>query len=888
MFSDGFVAGASGTRLSIALRGLPKSMSDIPPVFDEVASLADVNIPLKARRLSLSSSTMEQLSRLPRINMPSFLKRKPSLTVDTKAANGKREPSSHDDNVFAAIFNANCLDYDDQSAKPSHNCASIHRSLSTRLTSQEAIVNTRAAVGEYTPSSHDDDVFAAIFDANSHSYGYQIVEPSPDRATICRSLSTSVVSQRAESTLSPIFSLAEDWSPASPPQSLLEFSAGEDQDQEELLQAKYEKVRSFGGSKGWFEAEVDDVYNYILEHGFPDLRSDFGFAFDPEDDDSAYAEPKIPKLTDNSFLVKKIESLYLRSTYGQDICSTRQIEETTSPPITEDRQQASLRTARNSIYLHSNSDISSNRATQPVASAFSSFSSKPSLDPLSISALSSDSEDSLESPAVKFAGIIPTDPHSPMEESPEVKHWGGQDSEPTNLVVTNLAAPQPSSSAEVLSEQSSPDDVYDTLPNLPHEPWPSLSTTTTSRDIVRDRNACFEHDAIPLLSPFVCNKSAPGACKIVHSRPATMCGACVHRTVPENNRNTSSFAGNTSIMTPPNASSEDKGLLLAKESSSLAKSMGKTSISEIQGSSSDERNTSIDASASNITEIKPSMRRAKECSIVTNTRGNLSKSSSLTGDDLAPLNTRPTITNNLNPEFSTHLNSSLPHTLNRTSSLVNNTTGSTIIEAQIQTANDINLTGEMGLGGNAYRKVKRVFSSENLSPKSSSIAGTVGRPTLMSTSNLGAVPDEPIEYDEPLSVPPRPLFARTFVENSSAPAFAVSPLSPARNVMYNSWASPYTTVPSSPTYNAIGNSWDSSSTTAPSSPRAKTNSSKQSSLNASAPNTLIGSRISPPTLHGTTIDSALRVLMDIHDDPDRHLPKDVRNAKKVRLYRIMN
>ena len=828
MFSDGFVAGASGTRLSITLRGFPKTMSEIPPVFDEVAAFADVNVPLKSRRLSLSSSTIEQLFRLPRTNMPRFLKRKPSLTVDTKVPNG-----------------------------------------------------------EHVPSSHDDDVFATIFDANGHSYGYQIAEPLPDRATTCRSLSTSVVSQRTESTLSPSFSLAEDWSPASPPQSILEFSSGEDEDEAELLQAKYEKLRKFGGSKGWFEAEVDDLSNYILEHGFPDLCSDFDFTIDPEDDDSAYAEPKIPKLTNNSFLVKKIESLYLRSTYGQDICSMRQIEEIKSSHTTEDRQPASLRTVRNSIYLHSNSDISSNRATQPVASAFSSPSYKTSLDQLSLSALSPDSEDSPESPAVNLAGIIPRDPHPPMEESPQVKDWGGQDSEPMNHGVTNLATPQPNSSAEVLSERSSSNDVYDMLPNLPHETWLSLSTTA-SRNIVKDRNACFEHDVNPLLSPVLCNESAPGVCKIVQFRPATMGEICIHRTVPGNNSNTSSFAGNNGIMTPPSVSSEEEGLSSAMESSSLAKSMGEISISEIQGFSSDDRNTSIDASASSITETKPSMRSAEECSIATNVRGNLSKSSSLTGDDLAALNTRPTITNNPDFEFSTHPESSLPHTINRTSSLVNDTTGSPTTEAQIQTANDINLTGEMGFAGDTYRKLKRVFSNENLSPKSSTIAGTVGRPTLTSTSNLGAVPDEPIQYDEPFPVPPVPLFARTFMENSSAPAFAATPLSPARNVMYNSWASPYTTLPSSPTCNVIGNSWDSFSTIAPSSPRAKTNSSKQSSLNASASNTLIGTRINPQTLHDKKIDSALKALVDMPNDPDKGLPEDEYTARKVRSYRTIN
>ncbi|KAL2042659.1 hypothetical protein N7G274_004418 [Stereocaulon virgatum] len=313
MISDDFPADASGTRLSITLHALPEFMSEIPPVFDEVASFADVNIPLKARHLSLSSSTIERLSRILRTNMPRFLKRKPSMTVNTKAPKGEHVPTSHDDDVFfAATFNVNCLGYEDQSAKPSHNRASIHRSLSTSVISQEAIVNTRAAGGEHTPSSQNDDVFAAIFDANSHNYGYQIAEPSPDRATICRSLSTSVVSQRAESTLSPSLSLAEDWSPASPPQSLLESSSEKDQVEEELFQAKYEKLRRFGRSKQWFEAEVDNLFDYFLEHGFPDLRSGFGFAFDPKDDDSGYAEPKIPRLTNNNFVVKKVECLYLR------------------------------------------------------------------------------------------------------------------------------------------------------------------------------------------------------------------------------------------------------------------------------------------------------------------------------------------------------------------------------------------------------------------------------------------------------------------------------------------------------------------------------------------------------------------------------------------------
>ncbi|KAL2042657.1 hypothetical protein N7G274_004416 [Stereocaulon virgatum] len=418
------------------------------------------------------------------------------------------------------------------------------------------------------------------------------------------------------------------------------------------------------------------------------------------------------------------------------------------------------------------------------------------------------------------------------------------------------------------------------LPNLPHDSWLSLCTTA-GRDIVKDRNACYEHNIIPLLPPSLCDEPAPGACKIVHFRPATVGETCFYRTILENNSNTSSFAENTGIMTPPGASSEEEGLSSAIESSSLAKSMGRVLISEVQRFSSDELNTSIDDSASRSTEVNPSTRSAEECSIATNVCGNLSNSSSLTGDDLAALNTRPTITNNPVLEFSTHLESSLPYTINRTSSLDNNITGSPAIEAQIQTANDINLTGEMGFAGDAYRKGKRVFSNENLSPKSTSIAGTVGRPTLMSTSNLGVVLDTPAQYDQAPPVPPVPPFARTLMENPLAPAFAATPLIPARSVTYNSWASPYATVPSSPTCNVIGNSWDSVSTTAPSSPRAKTNSSKQSSLDTSASNTLIGSRISPSILHDKAIDSALKALVDMPNDPDKGLPEDVYKARKI-------
>lgn len=254
MLDDGSPTGERGTMLSLILRGRPKSMSNIPPVFDELASLAHVYISLKPRRLLLSPSTREQLPP-PLSSMPKFLKRKTSLTVDIEAASE-----------------------------------------------------------ENAPSSHDDDVFAAIFSANSRGYEDQIAEPSRNRATIHRSLATSVISQRAEPTPSLSPPHTEDLDLESTPQSLLEFSSEEEPDEEELLQAEYEKFCGIGKSKGWSEAEIDDLFDYILENGFPDLGSDFGFQFDPGDDDSDPDEPEIPKFTDGDYLVKRIERLYLQTT----------------------------------------------------------------------------------------------------------------------------------------------------------------------------------------------------------------------------------------------------------------------------------------------------------------------------------------------------------------------------------------------------------------------------------------------------------------------------------------------------------------------------------------------------------------------------------------------
>ena len=769
MLDDGSPAGERGTRLSLNLRGRPKSMGNIPAVFDELASLANVYIPLKPRRLLLSPSTLEQLS--PLSSMPKFLKRKLSLTVDTKAAKE-----------------------------------------------------------EHAPSSHDDDVFAAIFSANSRGYEDQIAEPLRNRTTIHRSLSTSVISQRAEPTPSPSPPLTEDLDPESPPQSLLEFSSEEQPDEEELLQAEYEKFRGIGRSKGWSEAEIDDLFHYILENGFPDLGSDFGFEFDPGDDDSDPDEPEIPKFTDGDHLVKRIERLYLQATFGEDICSTRQLEREDSPPATEDGQRDSLRTARNSIYLHSNSDISLNRTVQPMVSAFSSPSSNPSLDELSLSALPPGSDDGPKSPAASRRSTSPNGRHSPIEGSPEVKDWCGQDCEPMDPGVTNLAAPQSDISKEELSEQSSSDNVDDILPNPQHETWPSPSTAA-SRDKLTDPDACFEHDVLPLLLPVRYNKSAPNACEIVHVRPAIMREGRIHMSVPEHDSNTSSFNGSTGLLTPPSVSSEEENdLVLAMEKSSLAKGDGEEAPPENAKPSSDPLDIPTATGVSGAEEINSVTEKVEECSQATGLHRVPSKGSSQAGDDLAALTSPPTINNKPEFEFSLHPESSPVLT----------TPGSLTTEAQTLTANPDLLDSDMGVG-NAFKKVRKTLSGESLRSKSNSIAGMIGQPALVSTSNLIGLPPASTSYATPLPAPPVPASA----SHSSASA----------------------------------------STTAPSSPAAMVNVPNQGSFDASASNAIgIINRISPPTLTYTSNDIASQALANMRNDEDKNLLEAVR---KVSSYKNM-
>ena len=765
MLDDGSPAGERGTRLSLSLRGRPKSMGNIPPpVFDELASLANIYIPL------LSPSTLEQL-RPPLTSMPKFPKRKLSLTVDTKAAKE-----------------------------------------------------------EHAPSSHDDDVFAAIFNANSRGYEDQIAEPLRNRAIIHRSLSTSVTSQRAEPTPSPSPPLTEDLDPESPPQSLLEFSSEEEPGEEELLQAEYEKFRRIGRSKGWSEAEIDDFFDYILENGFPDLGSDFGFEFDLGDDDSDPDEPEIPKFTDGDHLVKRIERLYLQATFGEDICSTHQLEREDSPPATEDGQRDSLRIARNSIYLHSNSDISSNRTVQPMVSAFSSPSSNPSLDELSLSALPPGSDDGPESPAASRGSTSPNGCHFPIEGSPEVKEWCGQGCEPMYPGVTTLAAPQSDIGKEELSEQSSSENVDDILPNPQHETWPSPSTAA-SRDKPTDPDACFEHDDVPLLLPVRYNKSTPYACEAVHVRPAIMGEGHIHMSVPEHDSNTSSFNGSTGLLKTPSVSSEEENdLALAIEKSSLAKGDGEEAPPGNAKSSSNPLEIPTATGVSGAEEIKSVTEKVMECSLATGLHRIPSKGSSQAGDDLAALTWPPTINNEPEFEFSLHPESSPVHT----------TTGSLTTEAQTLTANPDLLDSEMGIGS-AFKKVKKKLYRENLRSKKNTIAGTIGQPTLVSTSNLIGLPPASTSYATLLPAPPVPVSAN----HSSASA----------------------------------------STSAPSSPAATVNVSHQGSFDASASNAIgIGNRISPPTLTYTSNDIANRALANMRNDEDKNLLEAVR---KVSSYKNM-
>lgn len=417
-----------------------------------------------------------------------------------------------------------------------------------------------------------------------------------------------------------------------------------------------------------------------------------------------------------------------------------------------------------------------------------------------------------------------------LRGSPGVKDWGGQDCEPMDPGITNLAAPQSDFSKEELSEQSSSDNVDDILPNPQSETWPSLSIAA-SRDKLTDPDVCFEHDDVPLLPPVRYNKSAPNACEVVHVRPAIMGEGRMHMSVPEHDGNTSSFNGSTSLMMPPSVSNEEENdLALAMEKSSLAKGDEEETPPETAKSSSDPLDTPTATGVSGEEEIESIIEKAEECSLATGLHRIPSKGSSQADDDLAALTSCPTINKKPESEFSLHPESSPVHA----------TTGSLTTEAQTLTANPELLDSDMGVR-NAFKKVKKTFSGESLRSKSNSIAGIIGQPALVSTSNLIGLPPVSTSYATPLPAPPVPASA----SNSSASA----------------------------------------STTAPSSPAATVNVPNQGSFDASASNAFgTGNRISPPTLTYTSNDIASQALANMRNDEDKNLPEAVR---KVSSYQKM-
>ena len=703
MPNDGSLTGVGPKRVSFNLRGRPKSMGNFSPTFDELASLPNVDIPVKARNLLLSKSTIQQLPPPPPTAMPRFLKRKPSLFVDTKAANQEPERSNSD----------------------------------------------------------EDDVFAAIFNANSRGYERQAAEPT---RAIQQSLSNSVISQRAVPPVQPSPPLAEELEPQSSPRPLFGSSSEEGSDEEELLQTEYEKFREIGRSKGWSEEEIDDLFDYVIENGFPELGSDHVFGFNPEEDGSDLDEREIPEFTSDDPIVKKIEQLHLQATFGEEIYSTRQlIVEENKVPTREAGGQTPFQTACNSFYLHSNDDISSHGTVKPTDSRFSSPSSSSGQKEMPLSGALPESYGGPDIPTASRVLLLTSTNNghrTPIEGSAEVKDLVGQDSQPMTLGVTTLEAPQSDSCNPEVREQKFSNDVDDVKSIPQHEAW--LSPTTAVRSKLNDPDASFAYDDVPLLLPLRYNKNFPAACEFVHtSRATSRYGGRMQPSKPPCDSNLSSFNSKARPITMSGEGEEEDDLSPGIENAAVSQSGREEQLSKIAIPLSDPSNkfdaAATSSSGNGIEEPDAAVENGVEGRLATGSYRISSKDSTQTGDDLTHSNDvlakiTPGATVNKGSEFSPHPESSPVHT---TLTSLTTQAQSTTTNLNLTTNNMPNFLGRRVSGpgsppgsptgrkanGSSFSALKRMLSRENLNTsqsqsQSNSIAGMMNSPPFDFTSPM--------------------------------------------------------------------------------------------------------------------------------------------------------
>ena len=181
---------------------------------------------------------------------------------------------------------------------------------------QSLTVNTQTA--NEGPGENDDDVFDAIFTANSRSFDSQSVDVS-SRPVLHRSLSVGDILSKPKPPASVHSNASDDFVLGSPGPSEADLEEAE-------CQAAYENLYTIAKGRGYSEDEVLGIVDHICSNNLFDDQGNVVFdlkAFRRDGSPEQPGEEEFHELADNSLVAKEIERYLLLGIYGPGVPSTR-------------------------------------------------------------------------------------------------------------------------------------------------------------------------------------------------------------------------------------------------------------------------------------------------------------------------------------------------------------------------------------------------------------------------------------------------------------------------------------------------------------------------------------------------------------------------------------
>ena len=253
------------------------------------------NTPVKIKNYYLSESTVNIMSQIEA--------RTPDLTLNTETRDTTKVSLKEDaDFIFSAVFDSSPPGFGDQKAERLQRSGSLHRSHSM------GAINDKSLQFEMSPTRNEP--------------GNPEHSPAQPRKS-------------SDSTCEPL--------------------SNDGPDNEELLQAEFNKLFQIGREIGYNGDDVRKWVRYVLEHGLPNPKTGSEMESDVLKTGLDSNNAKVPEFTEKDSAVKEIERHHLQDVFGSDTISTRQLlvdNQYTSDEIAPPSGQQG-------IYIHGNSDIAS-------------------------------------------------------------------------------------------------------------------------------------------------------------------------------------------------------------------------------------------------------------------------------------------------------------------------------------------------------------------------------------------------------------------------------------------------------------------------------------------------------------------------------------------------